>query len=110
MRKMKIHLLCIAVFGICAAFANRPPKALQQMDHYAYWYTSTDGSRMYYLVDLTAQGWVQGIDYDCIPPQSICTFIANPIRSHNDLSGTWFFTWDVPQSGIDDTGVFDMMQ
>jgi hypothetical protein len=111
MKKIKWHLLVIALFGICAGYVNKPQKLRtpmgQEMDTYQYWY-SADG-RMYYGYDLSSMGWVQGRDYDCVYPPNICTFIADPTRSHSDDTGNWFYASDVPQSGINMDGGFELM-
>lgn len=110
MKKIKWHLLFIAAFGICAGYANKPHKFLtakgQEMDTYAFWYT-TDG-RYYYGYDLTSNGWVQGIDYDCVQPTNICTFIADPTRSHSDATGNYFYVYDIPDGGINYDGAFQL--
>jgi hypothetical protein len=109
MKKIKWHLLLIALLGICAGYTNKPHKFLtakgQEMDTYAFWY-ETNG-RLYYGFDLTSMGWVQGLDYDCAYPSAICTFIADPTRSHSDLTGSYFYVGDVPDGGINYDGSFD---
>ncbi len=91
MKKIKWHLLLIAAFGICAGYVNKPQKFLtakgQEMDTYAFWYT-TDG-RYYYGYDLTSNGWVQGIDYDCTYPGKHLYLHRRPhpfpLRCHGQL-------------------------
>ncbi len=108
MRKIKWPLLLVAVFGVCAAYVNKPaPKASPKDIHtYSYWYTAS--GHMYYGFDCTSLGWIQGLDYDCIYPSSICTFAADPTRSHSDATGNYFFTWDVPVAGINYDGAFQL--
>jgi hypothetical protein len=110
MRKIKIHLLVIAIFAVCAAYVHKPaaPKKSKgpEMDTYAYWYTGN--GRMYYMFDCSSHGWIQGLDYDCVYPAYICTFIANPLSSHSDPTGNYFYTSDVPVSGINDDGAFQL--
>lgn len=112
MKKIKWHLLLLAAFGICAGYANKPKKFLtakgQEMDTYAYWYTAD--SKMYYGYDLTTMGWIQGLDYDCEGGNYICTFIADPTRAHEDETGVWFYTWDVPTPGINYEGAFQVWE
>jgi len=111
MKQIKWHLLLIAVFGICAGYANKPRKPRtrtgQEMDTYQFMYQTS--GRMYYGFDLSTMGWVQGIDYDCVYPPSICTFIADPTRSHSDLTGNYFYVLDVPGSGINYDGGFSQL-
>src|SRR5258708_6069955 len=105
MKKMKIPLLLVAIFGLGAAFVNRPPQASPKTMHtFNFLEYSTDRLKMYYGIDLTSFGYQNGVDYDCFQPPAICTFIANPALSHSDLTGNWFYTSDVPVSGIDDGG------
>ncbi len=108
MRKIKWPLRLVAVFGVCAAYVNKPaPKASPKSVHtYSYWYTSSDGSQMYYGFDLTSMGWTQGLDYDCVYPATICTFVADPTQSHSDFTGNYFYTWNVPTAGINYDGAF----
>jgi hypothetical protein len=103
-------LLLVAACGICAAYANKGLQASPNSLHaYSYWHSSTDGSRIYYTIDLTTAGYEKGIDYDCVPPAITCTFLGDPTRAHMDLTGTYFYSWDVPKSGFDNTGVFYLL-
>jgi hypothetical protein len=57
MKKIKLHLLLLAVLGIGAAWVNKP-KALPPTYHnYSFLHKSSDGSRLYYGKDLTAVQW-----------------------------------------------------
>jgi len=107
MKKIAFDLVLIALFGIAAAYTNKPltvgPKSLHK---YSYWYTTTDGSKIYYGFDLTSLGYTQGLDYDCVTPAATCTFDGDPTRAHSDLGGQYFFSWDVPVSGFNNTGTF----
>ena|ERR1700748_2897770 len=104
---MKKNLLLIALLGISAAWINRPaPSAPPTMHNYNFRYLSTDGTKMYYGKDLTNIGYIKGFDYICLSAAYNCTFIAQPALSHTDLSGNYFFTWDVPTSGIDGSGFY----
>ena len=111
MKKIKWHLLLIAAFGICAGYVNKPQKFLtktgQTMDTYQFWYSADD--RMYYNYNVTSMGWVQGLDYDCVYPPYTCTFIADPLLSNSDDTGNYFYTWDVPQAGINNDGSFSFL-
>jgi hypothetical protein len=110
MRKMNLSLLLVALVGIGAAYANRPLEASpKQLHRYSYWFKSGDGSRMYYQFDITAEGWTQGLDYTCNATTATCTFLADPTRAHMDISGSYFFVWDVPGAGIQNTGAFEFM-
>ncbi|GGB26310.1 hypothetical protein [Puia dinghuensis] len=106
MTKIKIPLLLVALFGIAAAFVNRPQASPKTMHTYNFLQYSTDGTQIYYGMDLTSAGWVDGIDYDCYQPAAVCTFIADPTRSHTDLTGHWFYVSQIPQSGIDNSGTW----
>jgi|SRR5580692_8120715 hypothetical protein len=104
MKKLNWHFLLVFIVAIGIAFGMRPkPKAIT-MHTYSFAFWSTDHTRMYYGMDLTAQGYQKGIDYDCIAPAWVCTFIAEVTEEQSDYTGTFFYTVDVPQSGIDDTG------
>ena len=105
MRKISIPLLLLAILGIGAAFVDRPLQASPKTIHtYNFLEYSTDHLKMFYGMDLTSFGYQEGIDYDCFQPSAICTFLANPANSHSDLTGNWFYTSDVPVSGIDNGG------
>lgn len=107
MKKIKWRLLIIALFGICVAYTNKTPRLSFSYHRYAFMYKTTDGSRYYISKDLTDAGWIKGINYDCIFPPSTCTFLADPIKLHSDFSGMYFFTSDIPVSGIDNSGYFE---
>lgn len=106
--KFKWYLLGIALFGVCAGYVNKPKHFHTakgaEMDTYAFWY-QTNG-KWYYGLDLSTMGWEQGLDYDCVYPSNICTFIANPMNAHSDLTGNWFYEWDVPDGGVNWDGSF----
>jgi hypothetical protein len=110
MKRIKWPLLLIVAIAIGTAFATRPAPRLApgpySMHTYSFSFYSTDHTRMYYGMDLTSAGYVIGVDYDCQNPFSVCTFIANPSNALSDMTGTYFLTADVPQSGIEDTGNF----
>jgi hypothetical protein len=103
MRKIKIHLLFIAVFAISAAYTNKPDKPVTHattFHTYAFAFYNINFTKIYYCIDLTAEGMILGIDYDCQQPTSVCTFIADITRAHADGTGNWFYVSDIPQSGI----------
>ena len=107
MKKIKLNLLLAALLGIGAAWINKPLHAAPPIIHnYSFLYFNPDGTRMYYGKDLTSLSYVKGFDYICLSSSTICTFLANPSRSHTDLTGNYFFTSDVPASGIDDSGIY----
>ena len=104
---MKKNLFLIALLGISAAWINRPATSSpSSMHNYSFRYLSTDGTRMYYAKDLTSIGYIKGFDFICLNSTYNCTFIADPSRAHTDLTGSYFFTWDVPTSGIDGSGFY----
>jgi hypothetical protein len=108
MNKLKWYLLLAAITGISAAYASKRPHASRTtLHHFSFRFKSTDGSQTYYGKDLTEIGYVKGLDYDCIPPVSTCAFLADPELEHFDMTGSWFYTSDIPVSGYDNTGVFD---
>ena len=105
---MKKYLLLFAVIGIATAWVRRPLQASKFDIHtYSFLSKSTDGTRIYYGKDLTDAGYIKGLDYDCISASTICTFMGNPLLSHSDISGNYFFTSQIPVSGIDDSGIFE---
>jgi hypothetical protein len=106
MRKIKGHLLLIAAFGITAAYTTRPAKIPTTMHEYSFSFYSTDGTRIYYGMDLTAANYVQGIDFDCVPPAIGCTFVGNTNLSHSDMTGNYFYVSQIPSSGINSEGTF----
>lgn len=109
MQKFKLHLLLFALLGVVAAWTNRPAKvALNKATYHTYAFSNynINGTKIYYCMDLTANGYQIGIDYDCEPPITVCTFIGDISRAHSDLTGTWFYVSDIPQSGISNTGSF----
>ena len=110
MKKISFHLLLIALLAIGAAFVNKPAHASRTtLDRYSYYYKSADGSKVYYGFDITAQGWTKGIDYTCNANSNPCSFLADPTRAHSDLGGCFFYTWDVPSSGYDISGSFELL-
>lgn len=106
MQKIKWHLLLVVVFAVTAAFVSKPKQQPPTVDNYSYRFTSSDGLRMYYGKDLTAIGYVKGFDYGCIAGSTTCTFHADPANAQSDLTGTYFFTWNVPAGGIDNSGTY----
>jgi hypothetical protein len=106
MKKIKWHLLLIAAVGIGAAYTTRPNPSPTTLHTYAFAFYSTDHTRIYYSMDLTNAGYVKGIDYDCEAPTNVCTFIGDPSREQSDGTGTYFFTSQIPNSGLDNSGSF----
>ena len=104
MRKIKFHLPLFALLGVAAAYTNKPekPGAAYKADYhtYAFAFYNINYSKIYYSMDLTQEGYIQGIDYDCQQPTSVCTFVGDVSREHLDGTGTWFYVSDIPQSGI----------
>ncbi len=104
---MKKFIFLFALVGIGAAWINKPAKASRYGLHqYSYRFRSYDGSRWYFQYDLTSNGWIAGWDYDCYPSYSVCSFMADPGNMHSDFTGYYFYTWNVPSAGIDDSGDF----
>jgi hypothetical protein len=106
MRKIKWNLLLIAAFGITAAYTSKPAPSPSTLHEYSFSFYSTDHSRIYYGMDLTAANWVQGIDYDCQLPAIGCTFVGDTNLSHSDLTGNYFYVSQIPVSGINSEGTF----
>jgi hypothetical protein len=106
MKKFNWPFLLVFVVGAGFAFGMRPKPKDYTMHTFSFLFYNVDHTRMYYGLDLTAQQYRKGIDYDCIAPANVCTFIANPFEAQMDLTGTYFYTVDVPQSGLDRTGSF----
>jgi hypothetical protein len=106
MKKIKWPLLLIAVLATCAGYVNKPKASPKDMHTYAYWQTVS--GRYYYYYDLTSYNMVQGLDYDCVYPGYMCTFIANPLSSHTDVTGSYFYITDVPASGIEWDETFEL--
>jgi len=107
MSRIKLHLLLLALLGIGAAWVNKPLHSSPHTSHnYSFLYKSTDGTRMYYGKDLTSLGYVKGFDYICISSSATCTFYGDPSKAHSDLTGTWFYVWDVPTGGLDNSGIY----
>jgi hypothetical protein len=100
MRKIKFHLLLFALLGAAAAYTNKPAVYRADYHTYAFAFYSPNYSKIYYSMDLTQQGYIQGIDYDCQQPTSVCTFVGDVSREHSDGTGNWFYVSDIPQSGI----------
>ena len=104
---MKKSIFLFALVGIVAAWVNKPLKPSKYGLHkYAYWSRSYDGTRWYYAYDLTWLNWQVGWDYDCYPSFTVCSFMADPANSHNDGSGNYFYSWNIPNAGIDYSGYF----
>ena len=106
MNRIKWRLLPIAVLAIGVAFTTRPRSLpnRQTMHTYSFAFYNQNHTEIYYGMDLTAAGYVQGIDYYCEAPTNVCTFIANPANALTGPSGNYFLTSDVPESGILDSG------
>jgi hypothetical protein len=113
MRKIKFPLLLFALLGVAAAYTNRPaytnkpatphkPRSPQKDEYhtFAFAFYNLNYSKIYYSMDLTQQGYIIGIDYDCEEPTSVCTFVGDVSREHSDGTGKWFYVTDIPQSGI----------
>ena len=105
MNQIKLKLLIIALLGVVLAYANKP-QHFYSYHRYSWSRSSQDGSKYYVSMDLTWYGWTKGVDYDCVAPYVICTFLADPMRIHADATGNWFYVSDIPQAGIDNTGMF----
>jgi hypothetical protein len=104
---MKRYLLLFAIVGIAAAWVNKPLKSSRFGLHkYSYRFRSYDGTRWYYAFDLTRLGWQVGWDYDCYPSQTVCSFMADPGNAHSDGTGMYFYSWNIPEVGVDNTGYF----
>jgi len=107
MRKIKAHLLLLALLGISAAWVNRPPQASMNNIHkFSFRMLSTNGTKWYYVYDLTALNYVQGYDYDCYPSNATCSFMADQANTHSDGTGTFVYAWDIVTSGTDNSGWF----
>lgn len=107
MKKIKMHLLLLSLLSIGAAWAEKPLKPAKfGLHQYSYRFRSYDGSRWYFQYDLTSLGWVAGWDYDCDYSQSVCSFMADPANMHSDGTGNYFYSWNIPGAGIDDSGDF----
>jgi hypothetical protein len=108
MNRIKWHLLPLAALAIGVAFTTQPHhRPAHYTEHsFAFSFYNANNTKMYYSMDLTNAGYVQGIDYDCETPTNVCTFSANPSQEQSDQSGNFFYTSDVPQSGIENTGSF----
>lgn len=109
MRKFSIRwkLLLIAGLGISLAWTNkRPVTGMYTFHRYAFKNMSMDMTKYYALLDITAMGYLKGLDYSCDYTSHICSFAADMQKMHIDGTGTWFYASDVPPSGIDDTGNF----
>ena len=104
MKRIKWHLLLIVALAIGVAFTTRPKPVPYSMHTYSFAFYNSNYTQMYYGMDLTAAGYIQGLDYDCQMPANVCTFIANPANALSGPSGNYFLTVDVPQSGINDEG------
>lgn len=107
MKKIKLHLLLLALLGIGAAWVNKPPKASKSSIHkYSFRMYSSDGTKLYYVYDLTSLGYQEGVNYDCYNSSYTCTFMGDPLLSHSDFTGTYFYIWNIPSSGINKSGMF----
>lgn len=106
MKKIKMHLLLLSVLGIGAAWVTKPKPLPPTYHNYSFVSRSPDGTRLYYSKDLTAISYVKGFDYICIAASYTCTFQGSPPNSHTDGSGNYFFSWDVPAAGIDNSGYY----
>jgi len=108
MKKINWRLIAVFLIAISVAFTTRK-NIPTDMHHYSFLYTDMTQQKYYVYRDLTAMGWVQGDQYDCNNISYICTLIANPIKLHHDLSGSYFLASDVPTSGINWGGIFILM-
>jgi hypothetical protein len=106
MKKVKLHLLLLAFLAIGAAWITKPRKMPPSVHNYSFLSRSMDGTRLYYGKDLTSLAYVKGIDYICLTATYTCTFYADPTRSHSDLTGSYFYVWDIASGGYDNSGVY----
>lgn len=107
MRQLKLKLLFVSMLGISLAYANKPHN-FNTLHKYAFKNMTASGTKYYYTLDLTLYNYTKGIDYDCLFSYNICTFLGDPFKSHTDPGGTFFYVSDIPQSGIDWTGLFEL--
>ncbi|HEY6899996.1 MAG TPA: hypothetical protein VI233_05110 [Puia sp.] len=115
MKKVTLHLLLIALIGTGAAWINKPPKTGKAskagkftIHKYSFRMKSLDGTKWYYTYDITALGWLEGVNYDCITPSSqVCTFSADTSDDMGDANGNYFQSWDVLSTSIEN-GVFTL--
>ena len=105
MKKVKLHLVLVALLAIGAAWINRP-RVPATNHNYSFRFKSSDGTKIYWGSDLTLLNYTKGIDYICVSPATTCTFYANPSNSHTDLTGNYFYVSDVPAGGYDNTGSY----
>ncbi len=103
MKKRKLSLLAIVLVGISLAWANKP---FHNTTYHTYEYFYTYYGRVYYLKDLTANGYVKGNQYACDAADYECTFMAFPGSSQTDNTGNFFWISDIPTEGIDNTGFY----
>jgi hypothetical protein len=106
MKKIKLHLLLMALLGMGAAWVNKPVEARNPIHIYSYRMTGASGTKYYFTYDLTSLGWQEGYDYDCTLANYTCTFMADPIYMQTDFNGDFFYIWNMPSSGIDNSGFF----
>src|SRR6187402_3728987 len=85
MRKLKLKLLLAATLGLCLAYTNKPHYR-NSVHKYAFKNMQESGTKYYYTIDLTLYNYTKGIDYDCLFSYNICTFLADPFKSHTDAS------------------------
>lgn len=97
---MKKYLLLLALAGIGAAWINKTsPRDIHKFSFRMYSY---DGTKIYWGYDITSYGWQEGTDYDCAySPAATCTFMANPLLSHLDTNGNYFYVSDILVSGTE---------
>lgn len=106
MKQIKLKLLIIALLGVGLAYANKPPQQNYTYHTYSWLRSSIDGSKYWASRDLTWYNWTKGIDYVCVGPAFICTFMGDPMKMHSDATGNWFYVSDIPQGGIDPGTLF----
>ena len=107
MRQIKKHLLWVALLGISAAWVNKPPQAsMNDLHKFSFRNLSYDGTKWYFVYDLSSLGWIQGWDYDCYPSNATCSFMANYHNTHSDGTGQFVYSWDILASGTDNSGWF----
>lgn len=109
MKKVTLHLLLIALIGTGAAWINRAPKTGKFSPHrYSVASISSNGLKYYWGNDITALGWVEGVNYDCLSPYTTtCTFAADPINDQADAGGHYFNSWEILSASFE-SGTFTL--
>ncbi len=95
MKKVTLYFWLIALIGTGAAWINKPPRTGKFLPH-RFSVKLKDGTKYYWEYDITSLGWVEGVNYDCLPPNgATCTFAADPINDQADAGGHYFNSWDI---------------